>query len=256
MTTSERNVVVTACVLATVVGAAECPIEPGSPWENPFVESFNGRARDELLNIEEFATVLEAQVVVEGWRTEYNTYRPQLLPRRSHPAEYAKKWTINQPSLPHQLDHLPGSPHCDSTAGPTGRRRTTEARPNRRSARSKRAPNGVPEPAAGRSGGRHHQAPVEGHGLRAGTHHCPRAGPGHSRSRGERYPAPHRCRSRAVFGVAGVAPAHERVARSRPADPVRLVSHLPGGTGTRGQGLRVRCAPRGGSHRGRPVLLR
>ena len=45
-------------------------IEPGSPWENPYVESFNGRVRDELLNIEEFGSLLEAQVVVEDWRIE------------------------------------------------------------------------------------------------------------------------------------------------------------------------------------------
>ena len=51
-------------------------IEPGSPWENAYVESFNGRARDELLNIEEFGSLIEAQVVVEAWRIEYNTYRP------------------------------------------------------------------------------------------------------------------------------------------------------------------------------------
>ncbi len=51
-------------------------IEPGSPWENPFVESFNSRARDELFNVEEFATLLEARVVVEAWRIEFNTSRP------------------------------------------------------------------------------------------------------------------------------------------------------------------------------------
>jgi putative transposase len=51
-------------------------IEPGSPWENAFVESFNSRSRDELLNVEEFATLREARVVVEAWRIEYNTYRP------------------------------------------------------------------------------------------------------------------------------------------------------------------------------------
>jgi len=51
-------------------------IEPGSPWENAYVESFNGRARDELLNIEEFGSLIEAKVVVEAWRIEYNTYRP------------------------------------------------------------------------------------------------------------------------------------------------------------------------------------
>ena len=75
-------------------------IEPGSPWENPFVESFNGRGRDELLNIEEFGTLLEAQVVVEAWRIEYNTYRPHSSLGGLTPAEYAEQWTINQPALP------------------------------------------------------------------------------------------------------------------------------------------------------------
>ncbi len=51
-------------------------IEPGSQWENPFVESVNGFCRDELLNIEEFGSLLEARVVIEAWRVEYNTYRP------------------------------------------------------------------------------------------------------------------------------------------------------------------------------------
>jgi hypothetical protein len=51
-------------------------IEPGSPWENPWVESYGSRMRDELLAIEQFASLLEAQVHVGDWRTEYNTYRP------------------------------------------------------------------------------------------------------------------------------------------------------------------------------------
>ena len=68
-------------------------IEPGSPWENPFVESFNSRARDELFNVEEFATLLEAQVVVEAWRIEYNTYRPHSALKDLTPAEYAARWT-------------------------------------------------------------------------------------------------------------------------------------------------------------------
>jgi putative transposase len=59
-----------------LAGTGTIYIEPGSPWETPFIESFNGRARDELLNVEEFGTVVEAQVVVEAWRIEYNTYRP------------------------------------------------------------------------------------------------------------------------------------------------------------------------------------
>ena len=51
-------------------------IEPGSPWENGYVESFNGRMRDELLNGEIFYTLKEAQVLIEMWRKEYNTIRP------------------------------------------------------------------------------------------------------------------------------------------------------------------------------------
>ena len=75
-------------------------IEPGSPWENPFVESFNSRVRDELFNIEEFATLLEAQVVVEAWRIGYNTYRPHSSLGELTPAEYAASWTSpNQPAL-------------------------------------------------------------------------------------------------------------------------------------------------------------
>ncbi len=51
-------------------------IEPGSPWENGYVESFNGRLRDELLNGEIFDTLWEAQVLLERWRREYNGFRP------------------------------------------------------------------------------------------------------------------------------------------------------------------------------------
>ena len=51
-------------------------IEPGSPWENGYNESFNGKLRDELLNVEIFDTLLEAKVLVERWRREYNTIRP------------------------------------------------------------------------------------------------------------------------------------------------------------------------------------
>ena len=51
-------------------------IEPGSPWENGYIESFNGRLRDEYLNGERFDTLLEAQVLIEAWRNEYNRIRP------------------------------------------------------------------------------------------------------------------------------------------------------------------------------------
>jgi putative transposase len=51
-------------------------IQPGSPWENGYVESFNGKLRDELLNREVFDTLLEAKVLIERWRRAYNTVRP------------------------------------------------------------------------------------------------------------------------------------------------------------------------------------
>ncbi len=51
-------------------------IEPGSPWENGYVESFNGKLRDELLNREVFYTLTEAKVLIEQWRREYNQVRP------------------------------------------------------------------------------------------------------------------------------------------------------------------------------------
>jgi putative transposase len=51
-------------------------IEPGSPWENGYIESFNGKLRDELLNGEIFDTLLEAKVLIERWRVDYNTHRP------------------------------------------------------------------------------------------------------------------------------------------------------------------------------------
>jgi putative transposase len=71
-------------------------IEPGSPWQNPYVESFNGRVRDELLNIEEFGSLVEARVVVEAWRIEYNTYRPHSSLGGLTPAEFATRWESGQ----------------------------------------------------------------------------------------------------------------------------------------------------------------
>ena len=61
--------------LATV-GTQPLFIEPGSPWENGYCESFNGRLRDECLNGEIFYSLKEAQVIIESWRTHYNTVRP------------------------------------------------------------------------------------------------------------------------------------------------------------------------------------
>lgn len=58
------------------VGSQTAYIEPGSPWENGYCESFNGRFRDELLNGEIFYTLREAQILIEEWRKHYNTKRP------------------------------------------------------------------------------------------------------------------------------------------------------------------------------------
>ena len=71
-------------------------IEPGSPWETPFVESFNGRLRDECLNVEDFANITEAKAVLEDWRVEYNHYRPHQSLGGLTPAAYASHWKQHQ----------------------------------------------------------------------------------------------------------------------------------------------------------------
>jgi putative transposase len=83
-----------------MAGTGTVYIEPGSPWENPFVESFNGRVRDELLNVEVFGSLVEAQVVVEDWRMEYNTYRPHSSLGGLTPAQYHQQWTDEHPPKP------------------------------------------------------------------------------------------------------------------------------------------------------------
>jgi transposase InsO family protein len=58
------------------IGVTPLYIEPGSPWENGYIESFNGKLRDELLNREIFDTLFEAKILTERWRKEYNQIRP------------------------------------------------------------------------------------------------------------------------------------------------------------------------------------
>ena len=58
------------------VGVKTLFIEPGSPWENGYNESFNGKLRDELLNRETFYSLKEVQILTGRWRREYNTIRP------------------------------------------------------------------------------------------------------------------------------------------------------------------------------------
>ena len=61
-------------------------LDPGSPWENGYNESFNGKLRDELLNGEIFTTLLEAQVLIEHWRKGYNQFRPHCSLNHRPPA--------------------------------------------------------------------------------------------------------------------------------------------------------------------------
>ncbi len=75
-------------------------IDPGSPWQNAWIESFNGRLRDELLNMWRFDSLLEAQVLIEDHRIDYNMNRPHTAHGDLTPAEFAKKWhTDNQPQV-------------------------------------------------------------------------------------------------------------------------------------------------------------
>ena len=73
-------------------GTGAAYISPGSPWENPFVESFNGRFMDELLDIELFASLPEAKVLAEQHHIEYNTYSPHSALQGRTPLEVLKKW--------------------------------------------------------------------------------------------------------------------------------------------------------------------
>ena len=77
-------------------------IEPGSPWQTPWVESFNGRSRDELLNVEEFGSLTEAKVIIEDWRNEYNEYRPHSALGNLTPSEYRARWVAQ-----HQIPRTP-----------------------------------------------------------------------------------------------------------------------------------------------------
>jgi len=69
--------------------------------ENPFVESFGSRLRDELLSTEQFDTLLEAQVLIGDWKHEYNTYRPHSSLGWRSPVAYAIEWKAEN-----QVDQL------------------------------------------------------------------------------------------------------------------------------------------------------
>lgn len=76
------------------VGVKTLFIEPGSPWENGYIESFNGKLRDELLNGEIFDTLLEAKVLIERWRQDYNGIRPHSSLGYRPPAPAARLFCL------------------------------------------------------------------------------------------------------------------------------------------------------------------
>ena len=81
------------CVLSN---AGTVFIEPGSPWQNPFVESFHSRVRDELLDVEELSCLAEARVVIEDWREDYNQRRPHSALGMRAPAVFAAEYAVTE----------------------------------------------------------------------------------------------------------------------------------------------------------------
>ena len=88
------------------VGAKTAYIEPGSPWENGYCESFNGKLRDELLNGEIFYTLKEAKTVIEAWRRHYNAVRPHSSLGYRPPAPLATVWPPDQ-QFTNQVARMP-----------------------------------------------------------------------------------------------------------------------------------------------------
>ena len=90
----------------TGAGLATLYIAPGAPWENGYAESFNSKVRDELLNAEEFGSLLEAQVLAKEWKREYNHVRPHSALGYRTPAEYgamaprADSAALRRPEVP------------------------------------------------------------------------------------------------------------------------------------------------------------
>jgi putative transposase len=77
-------------------GTATVFIDPGSPWQNAWIESFNGRLRDEYLNGQRFDSLLEAKVLLEDWRIDYNSNRPHSAHGWLTPVEFVEAWLHRQ----------------------------------------------------------------------------------------------------------------------------------------------------------------
>ncbi len=86
--------------------AGSAYIEPGSPWQNPYVESFGSRVRDELLSVELFSCLTEAKVLIEDWRQDYNQHRPHGSLGMMTPNRFAASWGSSRHALADEL-HSP-----------------------------------------------------------------------------------------------------------------------------------------------------
>ncbi|MCP4513179.1 MAG: transposase [Fuerstiella sp.] len=82
------------------VGVRTLFIEPGSPWENGFIDSFSGKLRDDLLNVELLDTLLEARALTEKWRCHYRVVRSHSSLNYRLPAPVAVLSAINRPRHP------------------------------------------------------------------------------------------------------------------------------------------------------------
>jgi putative transposase len=71
-------------------------IDPGSPWQNAWIESFNGRMRDEFLNGTQFDSLFEARVLTEAWRSDDHNHRPHSAHGWLTPVEFVERWVHRQ----------------------------------------------------------------------------------------------------------------------------------------------------------------
>ena len=87
------------------VGVQTLYIEPGSPWENGYAESFHSRLRDELLNVQEFESVRHARACAQAWREDYNDYRPHSSLDGQTPSEFALRCAASGRAAPSLQQH-------------------------------------------------------------------------------------------------------------------------------------------------------
>jgi len=96
-------------------------IEPGSPWQNPYVESFNARVRDEVLDAELFGSTAEARLILDEWRADYNHGHPHSALGMLSPERFATRWREQHTERPCERRATPRSPR------PTGSLREASA---------------------------------------------------------------------------------------------------------------------------------